>query len=70
MLLRIDVDTSKNDVFFFFNFLFTNNYRKKRRKAMLIFEEFALKNKSTKQNEVHISKPNDKVNLEKLNFFS
>ena len=70
MLLRIDVDTSKNDVFFFFNFLFTNNYRIKRRKAMLIFEEFALKNKSIKQNEVHISKPNDKVNLEKLNFFS
>ena len=69
MLLRIDVDTSKNDVFFFFNFLFTNN-TKKRRKAMLIFEEFALKNKSIKQNEVHISKPNDKVNLEKLNFFS
>ena len=37
---------------------------------MLIFEEYALKNKSIKPNEVHISKPNDKVNLEKLNFFS
>ena len=37
---------------------------------MLIFEEFALKNKSIKQNEVHISKPNDKVNLEKLNFLA
>lgn len=69
MLLRIDVDTSKKKCFFFI-FLFTNNYTKKRRKAMLIFEEFALKNKSIKQNEVHISKPNDKVNLEKLNFFS
>ena len=69
MLLRIDVDTSKKKCFFFI-FLFTNNYTKKRRKAMLIFEGFALKNKSIKQNEVHISKPNDKVNLEKLNFFS